>query len=183
MNVSEFYIERPSISKKSEILEYLYEMKKYNSKINGMGKLDEYVTNNQDRFEEWLKFLEYGENNGFPLREQYLFVRKLDNKILGMINIRKNAELKSYQFGHVGYSIRPLERNKGYGKIQLYYALMRLQELKIKKCIITTKYNNIISQKLVKYFNGTFQDSKEIDGIMEYYYTIDIDNVIPRNIK
>lgn len=51
-------------------------------------------------------------------------MRKSDNRILGIINIRHalNDYLLTYG-GHIGYSIRPSERQKGYGKIQLLLAL------------------------------------------------------------
>ena len=174
MDIKKFYMEKPSINKKKEILDYLFEMKKYNSRINGIGKLDEFVTSEEDHFDQWLLFIKEGETNGFPLREQFIFVRKSDDRIIGMINIRKNKDLKNYSFGHIGASIRPLERGKGYGKIELYLALKYLKELGIRRCIIAIKNDNIISQKLISSFNAHFQQSKEIDGTLEKYYIIDL---------
>ena len=175
---NDFYIIKPSINNKEDIIDYLNEMKKYNSNINGIGKLDEYVNDNKDCFIEWLDYLKDSEKDGFPLREQYLFIRKSDNRIIGMINIRTNSNLKDYLYGHIGYSIRPLERNKGYGKILLKLAINRLKELDIKECIIAIKDNYTISKKLINSFNPIFYKSIVIDGIKEDYYKIDVDMVI-----
>lgn len=59
----------------------------------------------------------------------YFLIRCSDNKIIGMINIRLslNEKLKKYG-GHIGYSIRPTERGKGYNKINLYLGLKDCQE-------------------------------------------------------
>ena len=50
--------------------------------------------------------------------ETYFLVRESDNRIVGTINIRLalNHTLWNYG-GHIGYSIRPSERHKGYNKI------------------------------------------------------------------
>ena len=173
-----FYLEKPTLDRKKEILDYLLEMKKYNSRINGIGKLDEYMTSGEDNFDKWIEFLKESETKGFPLREQYLFVRKTDDKIIGMINIRINADLKNYSYGHIGYSIRPLERNKGYGKIQLLYALNKLHNLGIKECLIAIKDDNIISKRIVSHFNAILQKKKKVDGNLECYYIINVDNAI-----
>ena len=176
--MEKFYLEKPTFDKKKEILDYLLEMKKYNSRINGLGKLDEYMTSGEDNFDKWLKFLEESETNGFPLRKQYLFIRKSDNKIIGMINIRINSDLKKYPFGHIGYSIRPLERNKGYGKIQLLYALEELHKLGIKKCLIAIKDDNIISKRMISHFNAVLQKKNKVNEKLECYYVINVDDAI-----
>ena len=43
----------------------------------------------------------------------------LDNKIVGMIDLRHhiNHPILSVWGGHIGYSVRPTERRKGYAKI------------------------------------------------------------------
>ena len=48
---------------------------------------------------------------------QFIYVRESDGKILGTIQIRHSFTpfLETYG-GHIGYSIRPSERRKGYAK-------------------------------------------------------------------
>ena len=57
-------------------------MKKYNSRTNGIGKLDDFVTTEEDHFDQWLQFIKKGETNGFLLRERFILVRKSDDKII-----------------------------------------------------------------------------------------------------
>lgn len=56
-----------------------------------------------------------------------------DNKVCGSISIRH--ELNDFLFnfgGHIGYSITPSERGKGYGKLQLKMGLEIAKSLGIK---------------------------------------------------
>ncbi len=64
----------------------------------------------------------------------YFLIRCSDNKIIGMINIRLslNEKLKKYG-GHIGYSIRPTERGKGYNKINLYLGLKDCKKMELIK--------------------------------------------------
>lgn len=110
--------EIPSIERKEDALEYIKEFIDNNSKINGVGGLDRYL----DNYEGWLIKLE-NDYNTIPNESRvpgitYFLVRESDNKIVGMINIRLslNERLKKYG-GHIGYSIRPTERRKGYNKV------------------------------------------------------------------
>ena len=48
---------------------------------------------------------------------QFLFVRKSDDKLVGMIQVRHKFNDYLAKFGgHIGYSVRPEERRKGYSK-------------------------------------------------------------------
>lgn len=116
-----FYFEEPNIDRKEEALAYIKEFYAYNSSINGVGGLYRYL----DDYEGWLKKLEEDyirtpNEEKVPART-YFLVRENDKRIVGMINIRLalNEKLKK-SGGHIGYSIRPTERRKGYNKINLY---------------------------------------------------------------
>ena len=54
---------------------------------------------------------------GLVTATQFLAVRKSDGRLIGMIQVRHyfNEFLEKYG-GHIGYSVRPSERNKGYAK-------------------------------------------------------------------
>ena len=106
-----FELEVPSLKRKQEAIEYINEFTKYNSQINGAGGLNRYL---QD-YEGWLEKLEQDytripSETKVPTRT-YFLIRKSDNKIIGMINIRLALNEKLRKFGgNIGYSIRPTER-------------------------------------------------------------------------
>ena len=116
---------KPSKEYEQDALEYINEFYEYNSDINGTGGLQRYL----DNYDEWLEKLEEDRtritNEEKVPAETYFLVRENDNKIVGMINIRLtlNENLKKFG-GHIGYSIRPTERKKGYNKVNLYLGLL-----------------------------------------------------------
>ena len=116
---------KPSKEYEQEALEYINEFYEYNSDINGTGGLQRYL----DNYDGWLEKLEEDRtripNEEKVPAETYFLVRENDNKIVGMINIRLtlNENLKKFG-GHIGYSIRPTERKKGYNKLNLYLGLL-----------------------------------------------------------
>jgi predicted acetyltransferase len=82
---------------------------------------------------------------------QFLTVRKSDNRIVGMIQIRHflNDYLLQYG-GHIGYSVRKSERNKGYAKEELRQALTFCKDtLHINRVLLTCDNDNFASQKTI----------------------------------
>jgi predicted acetyltransferase len=129
--------------------------------------------NNGEDFEAWFNKISQEEKNDFP-KICYCFIRKNDNKLIGMVNIRMVQDLKDYKYGHIGYSIRPTERNKGYGKIQFYLALKELEKNNITQCQMNCENNNDISRKIIQSLGGVFE--KNIEN--EEYYTLDVVQVL-----
>lgn len=95
-----------------------------------------------------------------------------------MINIRLtlNERLKECG-GHIGYGIRPTERQKGYNKINLYLALLRCQELGIKNVYLDCDINNLASYKTIEALGGIRikeYESKYHEG-KAYRYIINVE--------
>ena len=179
--MEKFYLEEPNIERKKEAIEYINEFYKYNSNINGTGSLHRYL----DNYENWLIKLEE-DSKRIPSEEAvpaktYFLIRKSDNKIVGMTNIRfaLNEELKIHG-GHIGYSIRPTERRKGYNKINLYLALMKCQEYKIKEVLMTCDKTNIASAKTMQALGATLIKEHYDNSLKEtfQYYKIDVNKAI-----
>ena len=127
--MEKFYLEKPSIERKYEIIEYVTEFVKYNSDLNGMGSLDKILEGYT--FEQALERClnmeneEYAYNLGRCQSKTFLLIRENDNRIIGTINIRWNLTEAMKKFGgNIGYGIRPTERRKGYNKINLYLGLI-----------------------------------------------------------
>lgn len=146
---------KPNIEYKQQAIEYINEFFEYKSEINGVGGLDRFL----DNYEDWLMKLE-DDRNRIPNEEKvpaetFFLVRKNDNKIVGMINIRLalNERLKKFG-GHIGYSIRPTERKKGYNKINLHLALKECQKHGIKEVLMDCDKENLGSAKTMRALGG-----------------------------
>lgn len=125
----------------------------------GFARLHEFAD-----YEEWLQSIndELNPNKLAPGRvtaTTYFTVRKRDNKIVGIINIRHelNDYLRTYG-GHIGYSIRPSERQKGYGSKQLNLGLEKCLKLNITKVLITCRKTNIGSAKTIESCGGILEN-------------------------
>lgn len=174
--------EVPSIERKDEALQYIQEFLDYGSDINGVGGLDRYL----DNYEEWLVKLEE-DRVRVPSEEKvpadtYFLVRENDNRIIGMINIRHclNRNLRIIG-GHIGYSIRPNERRKGYNKVNLYLGLLRCQELGIDEVLMDCDAKNLGSAKTMQALGGKMIREWHEPDIYKTYlqdYTIDVDDAI-----
>lgn len=157
--MADFGLRYPSKEYEKDAFEYIQEFLKYNSKINGVGGLDRY-----DNYDEWLFKLKKALDvpnmpEGKVPANTYFFVRMQDNKIIGMINIRH--KLNKFLFnegGHIGYSIRPTERKKGYGTLLLKMGLEKCRELNLNKVLITCDKINIPSAKVIQNNNGILEN-------------------------
>lgn len=160
--MEKFYFEVPGINRKDDAIAYINEFFEYDSEINGVGGLRRYL----DDYEGWLLKLE-ADYTRVPNEEKvpartYFLVRESDKKIVGMINIRLalNEKLKKYG-GHIGYSIRPTERGKGYNKINLYLALKVCDSYGIATVLLDADLHNPASWKTMEALGGV--------RIREYY--------------
>ena len=82
---------------------------------------------------------------------QFLSIRESDGRVVGMLQARHyfNEYLEKYA-GHIGYSIRPDERRKGYGTEQLRLALTFCkEELELDRVLITCKSGNEGSRRTI----------------------------------
>ena len=135
----EFANAATSISEKLEYkekaIDYINEFYEYNSEINGSGSLDRFLR--ESTYEAWLQKLigaidianiPQGKVPGLT----YFYVREVDDRIVGMINIRlATSDIVRTEVGHMGYSIRPAERRKHYGTQMLREALEFCKPLRL----------------------------------------------------
>ena len=98
--------------------------------------------------------------DGWVPSTQYICIRESDDRLVGMIQIRHrfNAFLEKYA-GHIGYSIRPGERRKGYATEMLRLALPFCRELGLKKVLISCEPWNIGSEKTILHNGGVYEST------------------------
>ena len=162
----DFYLREPNIYDEIAILDYRNEFVENNEYINGSDGLT-HISN----YNEWLKHLEESKNSDLK-RTELLLIRKNDNKIVGLVNIRHKLDDELYNYaGHIGYSIRPIERKKGYGTVLLTLTLEYCKQLGINKVLVICNKNNISSKNIIKNNNGKFESEIEKDNeIFERYW-------------
>lgn len=88
-----------------------------------------------------------------------------DNRIVEMIDCRhhiNHPRLSEYS-GHIGYSVRPSERRRGYAKEILRQALGFYRERGVDKVLITCEEGNIGSERTILANGGIFE-RETLDG-------------------
>lgn len=160
----------PTLEYKEKAIEYINEFYEYGSEINGVGALDWYLK--ESTYEAWLQkvIADMDVANVEPHRVPaltYFFVREEDDRILGMANLRLalNDFLRT-EGGHIGYSIRPTERRKGYGTRMLQEALKVYDRLGIEEVFVSCDRENPASSGVIincggelveEFYSDTFQ--------------------------
>lgn len=92
-------------------------------------------------------------------------------KAIGFLNLRlclSNFLLE--EGGHIGYSIRPSERGKGYAKETLCQGLQVAKEKNIKKTLVTCSVNNPASRAVILANGGLIEDVR--NGVERYWIEV-----------
>lgn len=183
-----FYLETPTIERKEDALEYLNEFVEYGSEINGSGGLDKCLKGLT--YEEWLDRLDkmsdpdYAASINKCPSKTFFFVSEEDKRIIGMINIRYNLTEAMLKFGgHIGYGIRPTERQKGYNKINLYLGLLKArEEFGLDRVMLDCSVTNLGSDGTIRALGGVLEkcEMDPNDNTLTNAYWIDVDESIEK---
>ena len=151
-------LRRPTLADKEAILNMMEEFEKSQSAHDGgFWDIENFV------YEEWLEEnlqAEAGLNipeNWVPAIQLVSF--DVAGQALGFLNLR--LRLNDYLLekgGHIGYSIRPSERGKGYAKESLRQGLQIAKEKNIHRVLVTCSIKNLASQAVILANGGQLED-------------------------
>ena len=111
---------------------------------------------------------------GKVVSTQFILVREADDRLLGMLQLRH--DLNDYLrrvAGHIGYSVRPSERRRGYAKRMLAMALDEARALGLERVMISCSVENEASRRTILSNGGVFESTvwDETDGeLLERYW-------------
>ena len=164
-------LRRPRLADKETILEMMSEFEQSQSAHDG-GFWD---AENFD-YEEWLEEnlqAEAGLNipeNWVPAIQLVSF--DVAGQALGFLNLR--LRLNDYLLekgGHIGYSIRPSERGKGYAKEALRQGLQVAKEKNIHRALVTCSTENPASRAVILANGGELEDVR--NGTERYWIELE----------
>ena len=166
----------PTEGNLDQVWDYRQECLNVGSSMDGCGPM---------RFDDPKKWLEqvisYTDPATVPegkvLATQFLAVRGSDGGLVGMIQVRHyfNEYLEKYA-GHIGYSVRPCERRKGYAKEMLRLALPYCKGLGLDRVLISCEPGNEGSRRTILSNGGVYEStvhepSEDID-LERYWITL-----------
>lgn len=164
-------LRRPSQTYKETILEMMTEFEREKSAHDGgFWNPDNFV------YEEWLEENLQAEA-GLNIPENWVPAIQLVSfdeagHTLGFLNLR--LRLNDYLLekgGHIGYSIRPSERGKGYAKESLRQGLQVAKEKNIKRALVTCSTENPASRAVILANGGQFEDVR--NGTERYWIDLE----------
>lgn len=167
----------PAAEYEQQISAYRKEFLERGDSMDGTGAL-----RRMEDPKQWLEYCRLCKNpdtvpDGLVPATQYIFVRESDDKIVGMLQIRHyfNAFLEQYG-GHIGYSVAPSERRKGYASQMLQMSLPKCKELGIQRVLVTCLDDNEASRRTILKNGGKYESTvfEPNEGINLQRYWIDL---------
>ena len=164
-------LRRPSQTDKEAILEMMAEFEREQSAHDGgFWNPDNFV------YEEWLEENLQAEA-GLNIPENWVPAIQLVSfdeagHALGFLNLR--LRLNDYLLekgGHIGYSIRPSERGKGYAKEALHQGLQVAKEKNIHRALVTCSTDNPASRAVILANGSQFEDVR--NGTERYWIEVE----------
>ncbi len=162
---------KPGTQHKDSVLSYAESFLNTSDSIPGSGRLI-----NSPTYEQWLEDtindLSDRPELGLVAATQLIAVRQSDQKVIGTIQLRHtlNDYLRSYG-GHIGYSVHPDERGKGYATDMLIQCLALAAKQGIATVLVTCNDTNPASEHVIIKAGGMYEDTRQgPDGLMKRFW-------------
>ena len=164
----------PSMAYAKDIEAYRQEFLEQGNSMDGCGSLRRCATG-----AEWIEKSLAGKDPAKVPSDrvpatQFIYVRETDKRVVGMLQLRHyfNPYLEKYA-GHIGYSVRPSERRKGYATAMLRDALPYCRELGIRDVLISCIVGNEGSRRTILNNGGVYESTvhePELNRDLERYW-------------
>ena len=104
--------------------------------------------------------------------EVFLAVRKRDQRIVGIIELRHELNDFLRDFGHCGYSVRPTERGKGYGRAMLRQLCKHAQQCGMAHLQLSCEESNTPSRRMITRAGGKYTRDFSYQGKRALVYML-----------
>lgn len=172
--MQDLFLTKLSSDYADQIKEYRNECLLNNSSMDGCGPLRRFEDPN-----EYIKEMKKYQNKetlpeGMVISTQFLCIRKSDNKLVGMIDVRHyfNDYLEKYA-GNIGYSVLPSERQKGVASYMLSAVKPFCKSIGLTKILVSCIDTNVASRKTILKNGGIYEssvyDSRKNETLERYW--------------
>jgi predicted acetyltransferase len=125
-------------------------------------------------YDEWIMYIREvskGIRNDRIPSSTFFAIDKTTDEIVGIIDIRHFLNEEHYYSGHIGYSVSPNNRCKGFGSEILKLGLEKAKLLGLRKVLLTCEKNNVASIRVIQNNNGILEkEYMEDENAMLAYY-------------
>lgn len=169
----------PTIEDKEKVLDFKQEFITNGEPIiNGSDLLDLI-----DTYEEWLQKVTDNKtkekvDTNWVVTDSYLAYNH-DNGLIGIIDLRHTLNEMLKDFGHIGYSVRPTERKKGYATQMLSKVIEIGREKGIFVLQLSCMDTNIGSNKTILNNGGILERTFDHEGKVANVYKVYESNITP----
>lgn len=166
-------LREPSQAEAESLRDFRAEMLAEAPLINGGAGLEQF-----EHIDEWLRRIRLDADErtvhpGWVPATVWLGVRCADGRVVGILSFRHrlNPFLRQHG-GHIGYSVRPTERRKGYAAEMLRLALARGRERGLDRVLITCDRANIASARTIRAAGGRLENEIPDGGRVTQRYWV-----------
>lgn len=106
----------------------------------------------------------------------FLAIEEETGTLVGMVDVRhwlNDALLQ--RGGHIGYSVRPALRRRGYAKAMLALALDFCRERGMERVLVTCNQQNQASARTILANGGVLENEVPMDGVISQRYWISLE--------